>query len=405
MSETTPVVPVTGQPKVVEATHQEKVLSRLSEGLPGGETVKTITPTTKPKIETSTQITEKLEGVITEPTAEEKTALIAEAKELGLPETATKEEVEKFKADKTAETTWKIDDKVVSPEEQNDGTFKGLAEALELGDLPADYSEEKGFETVQSLLNAKYETIKADAIKEASLDRFVDVPEAHRGEAEMLVELMKTGLTLEKINEPFMQLAAYKALSKEEQVRDRLMNRFKGDEEVVDLKMQKLVEDGQLDLEHRAIQLEIAEYEEQLKQGRQHEIEKFKNNQRQIQAQKVNQENTKLTIALDKVQEFLGKSLPSEVKAQLKNELLTDQYRNMPGSAEEKVDYFLDRKFGKTARAYFKDKVLGDLALKNKQEGHNVPILTTGVVNRIEETKTGKSEVQRRLEAEFGVTK
>jgi len=407
MSETTlPVTPATGQPQAETiTTSQETVLSRLSQEFGGGEEVKITTPTKT--TETATQITEKLEGAEppVELTAEEKTAIANEAKELGLPETATKAEIDKFKADKESETTWKVDEVVKSAEEESDGTWKGLIESFELGELPADYSEEKGFEVVQDLFNKKLEAIRSEAQTEAKYERFVDVPETMRGEAEMVVELMKTGLTLEKINEPFMNLAAYKALSKEEQVRDSLMNRFKGDEEVVDLKMQKLVEDGILDIEHRAIQLELQEYEERLKQGRQAQIETFKRNQQEVQAKKASQENAKLTHALDGVQEYLGKKLPADLKEKLKQELATDEYRNLSGTPQEKVDYFLYRKFGKTAMKSFQDRALEKVVLENKQNQHNVPILQNGTANRVTPASGNeKSEVKRRLEAEFGTS-
>tara|TARA_R110000868_G_scaffold358424_1_gene620150 strand:- start:312 stop:1499 length:1188 start_codon:yes stop_codon:yes gene_type:complete len=392
MSENQTVVAETAQSQTVTTTPivEDTALSRLSQEFP--EEVKTIDPPT----------TDQSTTPVVEPTPEERLALTNKAKELGLPETATKAEVEAAQTAQIDATTWQLDEVVPTTEEQNDGTWKGLIAELELGDVPADYNEDNGFETVQNLYKAKLESEVSKAMEMNKYDRFADVPEEARGEAEMLVELMKSGLTLEKINEPFMNLAAYKALSKEEQVRDSLMNRFKGDVEVVDLKMEKIIEDGHLDTEHRAIQLELNEYEERLKQGRQAQIETFKTSQNRIQEQKFNQESAKLKHALGGVQEYLGKKLTPEVKSVLENELTSGKYHSMDGTPEEKIDFLLYKRFGKAGIASFQARALEKVVLENKQTQHNVPIVTNGNVNRVNTSGRALTEAEQRLVAEFG---
>lgn len=407
MSETQQVTSVTEQPKAETiTTSQDTVLSRLSQEFNGGEDVKIIDPIKTPE-QTATQITEKLEGAVTptvELTAEEKTALLAEAKELGLPETATKAEVDKFKADKEAETTWKLDEVAKSEEEEIDGTWKGLIETFELGEIPADYSEERGFDVVQDLFNKKLEAVKAEALTEAKYDRYADVPDEVRGEAELVVELMKSGQTLQQINEPFIELAQFKAMSKEELVRNNLMFLYKNDQEVVDNKMEKIIEGGYLDVEYKVAKADLDNYEQSLNAQRQEQVKNYQGKQRQIQEQRFNQESAKLNYALDRVPEYLGKKLTPEVKAQLKNELTSGKYHSIEGTPEDKVDYFLYRKFGKQGIANFKARAQEEVTLKNKQTQHNVPILENGAVNRPTPTVGNKTEVQRRLEAEFGTS-
>lgn len=400
MSETTQVAPVTGQAQPETTT--TSILDRLSKDF-GGEEVKVTTPITE-QTQTSLEQTNKLEGESqpTELTAEEKTALANEAKELGLPETATKDEVEKYKADKLAETTWKLDEVVKSPEEENDGTWKGLIESFGLGEIPEDYTEERGFEVVQDLFNKKLEAAKSEALSEAKYNRYVDVPEQVRGEAEMVVELMKSGQTLEQINAPFVELAQIKAMDKEGLVRFRLESQQGWDADMVDAKMQKIIESGTLDVEYKIVKAELDSYEQSLNHQRQEQIKNYQNGQKQIQAQKASQENAKLKHALDGVQEYLGKKLPSEVKEKLFYELATDEYRNLPGTPQEKVDYFLHRKFGKSFMKSFQDRVLEKTVLENKQKQHNVPILQNGSANRVTQTNTNKTVAEQRLEQQFG---
>lgn len=387
MPETTQVASVTEQPQVVTATPEDKVLSRLSAENGGGEELKTITPQTTEPINQTTPTT---------PTTEETQALTDKAKELGLPENATKEEIEKAETAKN-DTEWKVDEVVPTKEEELDGTWKGLIESFELGEIPADYSEEKGFEVVQNLFNQKLEAVKAEAINEAKYDRYVDVPEQIRGEAEMVVELMKAGQTLEKINEPFIELAQFKAMSKEELVRHNLMFRYKGDEEVVDNKMQKLIEDGMIDVEYKSAKFDLDNYEQSLNHQRQEQIKNYKNTQQQIQTQKFNQETAKLSHALDGVPEYLGKKLTPEVKAVLKNELASGKYHKMDGTPEEKVDYLLYKRFGKAGIQSFQSRATEKVVLQNKQQQHNVPIVQNGNANRVE-PETGKTPQELRLQ-------
>lgn len=390
MSETTPVASVTEQSQTVTATPEDKVLSRLSAENGGGEELKTLTP----------QTTETVNQTPTTPTAEETQALADKAKELGLPENATKEEIEKAETVKN-DTEWKVDEVIPTKEEELDGTWKGLIESFELGDIPADYSEEKGFEVVQNLFNQKLEAVKAEALNEAKYDRYVDVPEQIRGEAEMVVELMKAGQTLEQINEPFIELAQYKAMSKEELVRHNLMFRYKNDEEVVDNKMQKLIEDGLLDVEYKSAKFDLDNYEQSLNHQRQEQIKNYKNTQQQIQTQKFNQETAKLNHALDGVPEYLGKKLTPEVKAVLKNELASGKYHKMDGTPEEKVDYLLYKRFGKAGIQSFQARAQEKVVLQNKQQQHNVPIVQNGNVNRVEQ-ETGKTPQELRLQQLLG---
>lgn len=398
MSETiTP--PVTEQPKV-EATPQDKVLERLSQDF-GGETVKKLeTPVTETKTETptNTETTTPTTDVVTPPTPEEIEALKTQAKELGLPEDATKEQVDEAVK---ANSEWKLDEVTKSPEEEVDGTWKGLIETFELGEIPADYSEEKGFEVVQDLFNKKLEAVKAEALVDAKFDRYVDVPDAVRGEAELVVELMKSGQTLQQINEPFIELAQFKAMSKEELVRNALMFRYANDEEVVNSKMETLVADGKLDIEYKIAKTDLDNYEQSLNAQRQEQVKNYQGKQRQIQEQRFNQESAKLNHALDRVPEYLGKKLTPEVKAQLKNELVSGKYHSIEGTPEEKVDYFLYRKFGKQGIANFKARALQDVTLQHKQNIHNVPLKENGVVNRTE-ISNGKSLAEQRLEQQFG---
>lgn len=396
MSETT-TPPVTEQPKV-EATPQDKVLERLSQDF-GGETVKKLeTPITETKTETTETTTPTTDTVVTPPTPEEIEALKTQAKELGLPEDATKEQV--AEAVKSA-SEWKLDEVAKSPEEEVDGTWKGLIETFELGEIPADYSEEKGFEVVQDLFNKKLEAVKAEALVDAKFDRYIDVPDAVRGEAELVVELMKSGQTLQQINEPFIELAQFKAMSKEELVRNALMFRYANDSEVVDAKMETLIADGKLDIEYKIAKTDLDNYEQSLNAQRQAQVKNYQSKQQEIQTQRFNQESAKLNHALDRVPEYLGKKLTPEVKAQLKNELVSGKYHSIEGTPEEKVDYFLYRKFGKQGIANFKARALEDVTLAHKKDIHNVPKLETGNVNRTEQNN-GKSLAEQRLEQQFG---
>lgn len=390
---------VTEQPKV-EATPQDKILERLSADF-GGETVKKLeTPITETKTETTptTETTPATETEVTPPTPEEIEALKTQAKELGLPEDATKEQVaEKVKAN----SEWSVEEVTPSAEEEVDGSWKGIAQAFELGDLPADYSEEKGFEVIQDLFTKKLDAVREEARTESKYDRYADVPEQGRAEAELVVELMKSGQTLQQINEPFIELAQFKAMSKEELVRNALMFRYANDEEVVNSKMETLTADGKLDIEYKIAKTDLDNYEASLNAQRQEQVKNYQGKQREIQTQRFNQESAKLNHALDRVPEYLGKKLTPEVKAQLKNELVSGKYHSIEGTPEDKVDYFLYRKFGKQGIANFKARALQDVTLQNKQQQHNVPKLETGNVNRTEQTN-GKSVAETRLEQQFG---
>ena len=404
MSETITAPSTIEQPKV-ELSAQEKVSARISADF-GGDDIVTptvVTPSTEPtqliKPETNAETTETTTDVV-ELTAEEKTALINEAKELGLPETSTKEEIEKFKTEKADDSTWKLEDAAQSSEEPQDGTWGGLITNMGY-ELPEDFSEEKGFEIVQSLKQAEIETARREAIAEASYERFADVPEEHRAEAEMIVELMKSGQTLASVNAPFEELAQIKAMNKEELVRFRLENKEGWDTEMVDREMEKLIEDGAIDVEYKIAKAQLDGYEKSLNHERQVQIENYHSNQQKVQEQRFKQESLKLAVALDGVQEFLGKKLPNEIKPQLLQEMADADFHNLPGTPEDRVDYFLYKKLGKTAMKNFQARALEKVVLENKQSQHNVPIVQTGNVNRVEGSSE-KTIAEQRIEREYG---
>jgi hypothetical protein len=217
----------------------------------------------------------------------------------------------------------------------------------------------------------------------------------------MVVELMKAGQTLEQINAPLIEIAQYESMSKEELVRSYLLAKNNNDTEVVDLLMEESIGNGKIDIYHKAAKIELENIKGSVNYHRQQQIETFKNNQKAIQEQRTGKANLELKVALDRVPEFLGKKLPDNVKSQLLAELQTEAYRNMPGSPEQKVDYFLYNKFGKTAMKNFQDRALEKVVIENKQKQHNVPPVTNGVANRIEPSST-KSVAEQRLEQQFG---
>jgi hypothetical protein len=399
MSETQQVVAETAQSQTVTTTTPTKdpILDRLSQdfdfsgaGIKTPETEKTLDQIEGNKTETTTELK-----------PEEKEALLKEAKDLGLPETATKEEIEAKKAEieaaKPKEDEWSLEN-TQTQSESDESTWANLIK--EMGyEVPADFSEEQGFEALQKLNEAKFEQRLQEATKMHKEDLLSEYP----AEARMVMDLLKSGQTLEQLNQPFFEIAFAKSMSDEEMVRAHYEAKIKSDgwdADMVDHKMQSL-DESSLAIEAKILRKNIDNYEKSLTDQRKQQLEIYTNNQKELQAQKATKANLELKTALDRVPEFLGKKLPDAVKGQLLQELQSDAYRNMPGTPEQKVDYFLYQKFGKQALKSYQDRVQEQLTLEKKKTELNVPPVTSGNANYAGAT-TQNNNVEDRLKRDFG---
>jgi hypothetical protein len=349
--------------------------------------------------ETNTE-TQNTQTATTEPTAEEKQALANEAKELGLAETATKEEIEAKKAENAAkpkEDEWSLETAEATTQEEADGgSWKDLIAEIG-GEVPQDYSEEKGYEYFKQSFENR---LKQEVEKAQKFDREVFLSE-YTPEARLLMDELKSGKTLAEINEPFDQLRSFKALSPEQKVRFNL-EQSGMTPELVDYEFNKLVEGGLIDKEAGLIDFKLDSYEKKLNAEREIKLREYTENQKQVQEQERNQKTLLLKTALDRVQTYMDRKIPDAIKPQLLQELSSDFYLKAPGTPEQKVDYLLYNKFGKQGIKDFEARVREKVLLDQKSKQHNVPPLTQGNANRVDVSAKDKTAVEQRLEADFG---
>jgi len=240
--------------------------------------------------------------------------------------------------------------------------------------IPEDFAEEKGFDIVM----AAKETEKLAAIEEVraikEVELFTTLPEQTRAEAQLIVDLLKTGQTLEQINQPFQQIKEWKSMPKEQLIREGYAGKQGWTEEMVDHKMQQIEADKTLDIEYKIVLANVEQLEQSFTAQRQQQIEHYQTLQTQKIEQKRSQELTSIKAALDKMPTFMDRKLSEDNKQSVLRDIdLFDK-----ASPTDKAEFMLWKKYGKQGLKDLQARVTEKATLEKAKTQHNVPIAQSG---------------------------
>lgn len=335
---------------------------------------------TTPQV-TATEETEKLEQVETtapvietekkpeETQAVEKPIEVATTEDVGFEESATANSAE-------------------------EGSWKSLIESLGYN-VPENFTEEKGQEIFVNLKEAEIESKLEEVRNYRELEIFSALPEPVQGEAKLVFELLKTGQTLEQINAPIEQIKAWKGMPKEELIRKNLEGIPGYTQEMIDHKMEQIVANNHVDVEHNILMAEINQMEQQINLQKQQQIQTYTAQQNQIREQKRQQEFNSFKAALDKVPTFMDKKLSDENKASIINEYNNGYAQNILRNPEKLAKFMLYDKYGEQGVKYLQSRAIEKATLEKAKSEHNIPPVITAGGNRVETTTTSKNGIDR----------
>ncbi len=377
-------------------------LDRLSnDDLFKGETTSTTTTTTEvkggstlPNDIPTQNIAEKVKEteLKEEPSLTEQEQLKAEAKALNLPETATKEEIEAAKLAKPADD--KLEDGFKEEEatqlSADEGTWKAYFEANNIP-ITENFSEDNAIELFREHERAQIH----EEYKEQLAITAEEILSPYPPEARLILDLMASGQTLEEINKPINQINAYKAMSKEELVRENLKGLgFEAEE--IDHKMETLIAGGKIDIEHQILMKEIGQLEQRINAQREQQLNQYKTAQAQLKEQKKAQDFNAFKTALDRMPTFMDRKLADANKQSIIADYNNGAFERLMQNPVEKAEFMLYKKYGKQALKYAQDRAIEQATLEKAKQQHNVPPVTGGNSNNTQSTtNTNKSGIDR----------
>lgn len=328
------------------------------------EPVKVEDEINKDVVETPEQIAEKESVAKTE--AEQKKvdeaaktatdALKEEAKTLGLPETATKEEIEAKKVEIESPIKFTVEDIKDVPATHPQGSYKALAQTLgmEIAEESIDAFKEKFIskEEAEKLSKVSKETFFSDLDPEVAA----------------ALELKELGVPKELILEPTKEIDGYLKMDSAELVRADKMATDGWTPEMIDTEIESLIENGKLEHEASKIRIELNLQKTNILANRANLVQKYTEQKQSAAVQQKEQEKTQVISALNKVSTFAGVPIPKDVMQTFITKYNNGLYDKDLSSADIKANYIimkeLEGKIGKHIQNKASEKAKTELTNK-----------------------------------------
>ena len=315
--------------------------------------------------------------------------------------TKTPEEIE---ADKLAETA-KLEEKPLTIEETP------LTIEADKDEIPEDswlaLAKSKNLEIAEDTLEAYEAAVTAPLlaqIEQAKTAKVEDYLAEIDPQIRMEIELNKAGLSYEDIKAPLENIARYRSMNPVELVREDLTLKISNireltdeDKAFIDAEIEKKVESGEINHDHKRLMLVLDESEKQVKDEQQSIIDRNKiNNARQLEEKRSN-EIASVSKALSETPSFMGSVVAKESLEAMAKKYSDGKYDHILNDPAKKAEFIMYHELGKKAydAAIAKSKAEGHL--KVVKELHNTPPvdkLGAGVSTTTHETKTGLQKLK-----------
>lgn len=308
--------------------------------------------------------------------AEKKSAdeLKAKATELGLPVTATKEEVDaKIKAKEESNgfvTPGELETGILGAE---DGTWKALALAKGY-EVPEDFEE--SYEAFIAIDNANWEKKIQEAETKGRESAYEGLKPEVRAALEMANQI--PDLSIEEVLSPTIKLDSFLKLGKEELIREEIKaSNPEYTEEMVDIEMQRIKDNKQEDTYDQMIRLNLNKQREQIQGIQKQRIQEY---QAKSQEAKVAAEKSRIdqvSKVLDRDLTFLDKKLTDIDRQYLRNKINEGAINSLLNNPEKLARaIMMDEFYDKGIKSY-ENRVRERLLVDQKKSLHNVPHTNT----------------------------
>lgn len=314
--------------------------------------------------------------------------------------TKTPEEIEAEKSAETAKVdeVLKIDDAPLEIEADKD-------------EIPEDswlaLAKSKNLEIAEDTLEAYEAAVTAPLlaqIEQAKTAKVEDYLAEIDPQIRMEIELNKAGLSYEDIKAPLENIARYRSMNPVELVREDLTLKISNireltdeDKAFIDAEIEKKVESGEINHDHKRLMLVLDESEKQVKDEQQSIIDRYKiNNAKQLEEKRSN-EIASVSKALSETPSFMGSVVAKESLEAMAKKYSDGKYDHILNDPAKKAEFIMYHELGKKAydAAIAKSKAEGHL--KVVKELHNTPPvdkLGAGASTTTHETKTGLQKLK-----------
>lgn len=328
-----------------------------------GTTLTNQKPATEVKTETIPPTEEKPDGAKHPPSVEEpvKTpeqeveTLKIEAKDLGLAETATKEEIEAAKLAKAADAPlfeFKAEDIKGNEGEPPEGSWLAVAKA-------------KGIEIAEDSVDAFTEALIAPYVKQAQDAQILAKENLYttmKPETATAFKLMEMGVPEEQLFHPTRQIEEYLKLEDAALVRaDKEAWGWKP--EMIDAELELLTTKNLLGHEAEKLRLTLNSNKADILKQREKFVQQYEGKRQEAILHQKEEERTQFTKAMNTVSTFMGAPIPADVKDALIKNYNKGLYDNVLNTPTSKVEYLLQRELS--------HKVLSVLKNTASQEGRD----------------------------------
>lgn len=303
--------------------------------------------------------------------------LIVKAKELGLPETATKDEI------LAAEKAKNEPEGFITEDELNtgilgaeDGTWKALMIAKG-HEVPVDYNEDNGFELFSQLEEAKW----TSEIEKAKTEAQEAVLSTLKPELRAAIELANAmpDMTLEQILTPTLEIDNLLKLDKEELVRKEIeASNPNFTPEEVDVKMQQIRDANQIDVMNSMVRKGLEKDRVTIQEFQKQKINDYQAKQQQLKVADNQKQIEQINKVLDRDLTYLDKKLTDIDRQYLRKKIDEGYINELLNNPEKLVNAMLHDQFYTKGIASYKNRVREQALVELKQKQHNIPITTTG---------------------------
>ncbi len=321
--------------------------------------------------------------------------LKTKAVELGLLETATKEEIAAAELKKTETEGFVTEDEVnTGLLGAKDGTWKALMLAEGLT-IPEDFNtgwnekldEEKGFEIYKQAETAKWEAV----IEKVKVETQEGVFSKLKPDVATALELANAipDLTLEQIIAPTLTIDNYLKLGKEELIREDIkLSNPEYTQEMIDVEFQKIQDANQVDLLDSKIRIDLNKEKTNIQNFQQQKIQEYQNRQIQEKSTAEKAKIEQVIKALDRVPSFLDKNLTQTDRQFLTNKINSGAVNDLLSNPEKLARAITMLEFHDNGIKSYENRVREKLLVEQKKTLHNTPeTITKGAANTVVVTK------------------
>ena len=319
--------------------------------------------TTKPE-EINLDVKEEVKEETNEEVKTEAEALLKEAKESELIE-----------EDKPL-IEFKVEDIADVPQDYENGTFRALAK-----ELGGEITEES-FEAFKDNFVPRSELEK---VQQLTMDSIYD---ALKPETATALKLLEQGWSEEQVFAPTREIDGYLGLGDAEIVRKNFEAMGDLTEDIIDNKMESLIEDpSKLKLEADEIRILLNREKKQIIENRNNTIQQFEQQRGSVALKQKEMERTQVTDALNKASAFLGVPLSTELKQALIKKYNNGLYDNDLNVATAKAEFILQKELGDKFAQHIRNKASADAKKKETSKLLNVPPVISSAGKKVDTTK------------------